>query len=465
MTTRKKKVQQAERAARQQRAEQARQAERQAKQAKQAQQAEARARQEAQRARQRQQSAQSRPAPGQTDPRRAAAQTRRARPQNPQQRPQNPQQRPQNAPRPEQGQAARARMKKEHVRITKAEMRRRRIRRRILALCCLLFAIAAVVLLSVTMLFRVDRFEFQTMDGKPGADTGSYTQAEILQALEVKQGDNLFSFSTEEQAQLLDTQFPLLENVEVLRRMPSTVILRMQPAQESFTIQTPAGWLILSRQCKVMAMSGTQPDLPLLIGPVQTVPQIGETLALGVETPQTTPLAPTQSDAPSASLSPTEPPREHVAMADVLTVLDQYGILDEVTHLDLTDPEQVYFGYQDRIKVTLGTLNRLDYKVKFAVHLLLNKEGNGLTETDRGILDMSIIRADGSLRPTFKQCDPGLPPRQPVDPPADPDKQTDTPADGAPPPEDSPQPDGTAAPDATAAPEEPTAAPTATPEP
>lgn len=303
----------------------------------------------------------------------------------------------------------RSRSKKEHVRITQAEMRRRRFRRRLLAVILLLLAVTAGILLSVTLLFRVSTFEFQDPSGKATTDIGGYTKEEILQTLEVKQGDNLFSFAANQQEALLNGQFPLLENVEIRRRMPGTVVLRVQPAQESFCIQTSTGWLILSRQCKVMAMSGTQPELPLLIGPVQTVPQVGQTLSLGA------PEVPDATQVPAESAPPTAVPQEapeQTALIQMLAALEQYGILDQVTHLDVTNPEQVYFGYQDRIRVTLGTLNRLDYKLKFAVHLLQNQEGDGLTETDRGVLDMSIIRSDGSIRPTFKQSDPALPSRK-----------------------------------------------------
>lgn len=318
-------------------------------------------------------------------------------------------------------QKKRKRGKRQHARITKAEMRRRRFRRRLLAVACLLIAVTAGILLSVTLLFRVTTFEFQDMEGQPAVDTGGYTQSEILQALQVKEGDNLFSFSPAEQEEKLDREFPLLENVKILRRMPSTVILRVQPAEESFCIETNTGWLILSRQCKVIAMSGTQPELPILKGPVVTVPQVGETLRLGDWVMPSATAEPGKAT-PQPQLAP-----EQEALRDMLTKLDEYEILGDVTHLDVTEPEQVYFGYQDRIRVVLGTLNQLDYKMRFAVHLLTNKDGNGLVETDQGVLDMSIIRSDGTIRPTFKQCDPELAARQaPEDGTATDDTAADT---------------------------------------
>ncbi len=49
----------------------------------------------------------------------------------------------------------------------------------------------------------------------------------------------------------------------------------------------------------------------------------------------------------------------------------------------------------------LGTANSLDYKLQWAAYLLQNEEGDGLLETDRGVLDISHLRADGSIQPVF----------------------------------------------------------------
>lgn len=346
------------------------------------------------------------------------------------------------------------RRKREHMRITKAEMRRRRLRRRLVAGLLLVMAIAAGVVLSVTLLFRINKFEFQGADGKPTEDTGSYTQDEILQALEVKQGDNLFSFVPKQQQELLNIKFPLLENIEIRRRMPSTVVLRVKPAEESYCLQTDSGWLVLSQQCKVMAVVGDQPSLPIITGQVAAAPQVGEILVLAEAAPDDT----AESGTPQIHSNVAT---QQQALEQMLKIFKDYDILTEITHLDISNPEQITFGYQDRIRVLVGTLNQLDYKIKFAAHLLQNKEGNALTDTDRGVLDMSIIRSDGTIRPTFKQADPELAirpdPPAPEDPPADTDvpEEANTDATGTT--------DEEGAPDEGAAPEEPQPTPTAEP--
>lgn len=337
-----------------------------------------------------------------------------------------------------------SRRKRDHMRITKAEMRRRRLRRRLVAGLLLVMAIAAGVLLSVTLLFRINKFEFQDADGKLTEDTGSYTQQEILQALEVKQGDNLFSFVPKQQQELLNVKFPLLENIEIRRRMPSTVVLRVKPAEESYCLQTDSGWLVLSQQCKVMAMTGDQPSLPIITGQLAAAPQVGEMLVLADN--------PVDEGAESvAEQVHSNGATQQQALEQMLEIFQNYGILTDITHLDISNPEQITFGYQDRIRVLVGTLNQLDYKIKFAAHLLQNKEGNALTDTDRGVLDMSIIRSDGTIRPTFKQTDPELAVRP--DPPAPEDVPADAPQ----------TPDEGGTPDEGTTPDEPQPTPTAEP--
>ena len=377
-------------------------------------------------------------------------------PQPPKKRPTSQNTRPEGAPKP----AKKSRRKKEHIRVTKKEMERRRMHRRIFTISCLILAVVAGLVLTFTLLFSISRFEFQDLSGQPTSNLGSYTQEDVLNTMQVHRGDNMFSFKAEEQEELLNKSFPLLETVEVRRRLPNTVVLRVEPAQPTWCIQTSEGWMILSKQYKIIEIVPVQPALPMVIGPVHGNQQPGKTLLLGL------PQIPLDPEAPDdIALKPAE----QVAFEQVMEMLEKYEIVDQITHVDVSDPEEMYFGYQDRVRVKLGTVNHLDYKIKFAVNLLLNKDGNAIAESDRGILDMSSIRGDGSIRPTFKQAETGLPPLvQPGDlPPPEPEPEPvpEPEAVPAPEPEAVPAPAETPAPadQPTPAPAEP-AQPAATPE-
>lgn len=275
---------------------------------------------------------------------------------------------------------ARSRAEKKRRRLTKAELRRRRLRRRIFAGAGILVIVGAGVLLTVLLLFKVTAFEVQNADGSTPADTGVYTEDQLIAALGVQKGDNLFSFRAGDKVAQLNAAFPLLEEIELRRRLPGTVILRVRPAVETYCIQTDAGWVILSERCKVISLSADQPDLPV-IRAAAAAPQVGESLTLSDETAGQT-------------------------LDTLLSALDGAGLLSGVTEFDVTDAEQITFLYQGCVRVQLGTTNSLDYKLKLAAYILLNAKGDGLSDTDTGTLDISNIRSDGTIEPTFARGDP-----------------------------------------------------------
>ena len=65
------------------------------------------------------------------------------------------------------------------------------------------------------------------------------------------------------------------------------------------------------------------------------------------------------------------------ALRTLRSKLEEYGLSQDVTRLEVADTEQLALLYQDRISVLLGTLNDLDYKLDRARYVLTNADGKG----------------------------------------------------------------------------------------
>ncbi len=275
----------------------------------------------------------------------------------------------------------RRKVDKRRRRLTQAEMRRRRFRRRLAT--GILIAAAAVggLALTVLLLFKITTFEVQAIDGTSPADTGSYTSDEIVAALGLSKGDNLFSFRAKDEKALLDAKFPLLENIRVLRRLPGTVIVRVEPAKETYCLHADAGWVTLSAGMKVISVGEDQPALPQIKGLAVDTPQVGAALAI-------------------------KDPGQAKLLQNLLSALDSAQMLSHMTYLSLGDTEEISFIYDDRVRVSLGTANSLSYKLRLAGYILFNTKGDGLSETDRGMLIVSDLLTDGTIEPRFSQGDP-----------------------------------------------------------
>lgn len=297
-------------------------------------------------------------------------------------------------------------------RLTHSELRRRRRRRNLLMAFLGLLVVGIGVVLSLTVLFKVETFRIENMDGSTPANTGIYTEDAILGALGVPVGENMFQFSAAQKEKSMVVSLPYLERVEIRRRLPSTLVIRVEPAVETWCAQSDSGWLTLSDGLKIMAIGETQPEgLPALLGLDIEAPVAGYYLKLATPNATATPAPAASgvsssqtSSTASTSSSSTGEENGHDPLEDVnrlLELLWTYELKDDCTSIQFGEANELYFIYQNRAKVLLGTFNNLDYKLKFAAYLLHNEDGKGIGDTEQGTLDVSHQLEDGSLRPTW----------------------------------------------------------------
>ena len=170
-------------------------------------------------------------------------------------------------------------------RVTQAEVLRRRNRRRALGVLGVLAVLVLGAFVSVNLLFKVTAFRIENFDRSTPADTGIYTEDEIIAALGIEQNSNLFGFSTAEKTQRLQAQFPYLEEVRVDVQLPGTVVVKVRPATERFACMYSGGWVVLSDARKILRSELSQPEGLTLLScslPADFTPEVGQTL-----TPQT----------------------------------------------------------------------------------------------------------------------------------------------------------------------------------
>ena len=324
-----------------------------------------------------------------------------------------------------------------HRRVTQVEKMRIRRRRRVVGVLCTLGLLAAGVLLAVNLLFKVTDFRVENLDRSTPADTGIYTEQQIIDLLGVQAGDNLFGFSQREKSRQLQAQLPYLDVVEVGVQPPGTVVIKVQPATERYVAETDAGWLVLSDGLKVLRVSGEQPDGLILLDaaldparpqtpgsylslldttPVSTAESALAVLGDGEEDKDDGETADDVSspaqEAPATPESAEEPEASRVdeTLSLLVEKLEEWQVLDKVTMISLRDLEELSFLYDGRVSTLLGTANNLDYKLRFASNIILDVDGRGLTATDHGTLDVSYQRSDGSIAAYFTPAEPAATP-------------------------------------------------------
>ena len=301
---------------------------------------------------------------------------------------------------------ARREMRKKR-KVTRATLRRRRILRRLTAFAMLLCVIGAGIYLTMTMLFRINSIQVQTPDGKQVTEIAGYSADSILQRMGVQLEENIFSFEPGEKAAVLEQNFPLLGSIKVIRDYPNTVVVQVTEAVPAYAVQNGNKWLVISDKWKILSEESTQPEglCTLYGGKLQdTTPGQGFWFVEDADAAS----ASGSETAESESAVSTETARME-ALRTLRSKLEEYGLSQDVTRLEVADTEQLAFLYQDRISVLLGTLNDLDYKLDRARYVLTNADGKGCGPTDTGRLDFSHTSASSTRKIYFAQGEPTLP--------------------------------------------------------
>ena len=301
---------------------------------------------------------------------------------------------------------ARREMRKKR-KVTRATLRRRRMLRRLTAFAMLLCVIGAGIYLTMTMLFRINSIQVQTPDGKQVTEIAGYSADSILQRMGVQLEENIFSFEPGEKAAVLEQNFPLLGSIKVIRDYPNTVVVQVTEAVPAYAVQNGSKWLVISDKWKILSEESTQPEglCTLYGGKLQdTTPGQGFWFVDDADAAS----ASGSETAESESAVSTETARME-ALRTLVSKLEEYGLSQDVTRLEVADTEQIAFLYQDRISVLLGTLNDLDYKLDRARYVLTNADGKGCGPTDTGRLDFSHTSASSTRKIYFAQGEPTLP--------------------------------------------------------
>lgn len=293
-------------------------------------------------------------------------------------------------------------------RVTQAELLRRRNRRRALGVLGVLAVLALGAIVSINLLFKVTAFRVETFDRTTPADTGIYTEDEIIAALGIEQNSSLFGFSTTEKTIQLQQQFPYLDNVQVDIQLPGTVVIKVTPAREHFACMYSGGWVVLSDSLKVLRSDVSQPE-GLTVLTCSLSSDFTPTPGTFVVPVSYNSLLEGDATAEAAQQS---------ALYTLMQMQDELqaqGLEDGVTELNIADLSELSFTYQNRIQIKLGNSNRLDYKIRLAAVAILDPD-KGLAASDKGTLDVSYQQTDGEIKGYFAPEEPEPTPSPTPDP-------------------------------------------------
>lgn len=224
---------------------------------------------------------------------------------------------------------------------------------------CGILVVAVVAILSVTVLFNINRYEII-------GDT-QYSDEEIINASGIKTGENLLRTDIGKAEEDIISKLVYINNVKIKRGFPDKLIINVEPAVPLASFYISGKYYLISETGKILEISDKRFDLPVIKG---------YTLNTEKEEDSETEIK------IGASLKDDDEKRVTAAL-NIMEYMKQCG-LDEDFTIDLTDILSIKLLYDNRIEMQLGTTAAMDEKILNASLLILDH--NEIAENEKCVL-------------------------------------------------------------------------------
>ena len=220
----------------------------------------------------------------------------------------------------------------------------------------LMFVVVVVAAIFVmSLFFRVE--DIQVVGNQ------HYTAEEIIRAVDIEEGDNLFFFDRFAAVGRAFSKLPYIETVSVERSLPNKVVITVEETTALAYLELGEEKWTLDHNCKVLgkAAEGEAETLLPIVGIRPGTLMIGELMQTEDED------------------------EDQVAyLAEILDQIEARGLTGEVTRIDFSNPNSPEFDYGGKYTVVLGKHENVEYKFGMFVTVL-----GKLKEGDVGVIDVS----------------------------------------------------------------------------
>lgn len=260
------------------------------------------------------------------------------------------------AARQEHGAAKAGRSDKFQTPQRRADMRRRRRHRALL--CFYLFTFVAVivaaVVLSLTVLFKIDSIQV--------SGTSRYPAQDIIAAAGIRTGDNLFLANTRQASLNIQKKYPYIGTADVSRRLPAQILITIKEDAVSGALEYQGKYVIVNSAGEALEFTTQLPtNCPSIKGVQISKAELGKTVVYQDSVQQTT--------------------------LQSLTAALAQNKMQKITTIDMTKTYKIVVVYDNRIQLNLGTGSDMDYKLRFGKSLL---DGGKFKENEKGELNLSV---------------------------------------------------------------------------
>ena len=237
-----------------------------------------------------------------------------------------------------------------------------------------MLSVVAVIVLSMIIFFKVKHVSVILPTDENGETKSYYTAQEVADASGVNLDDNLLSLSKATVAARIYAALPYVNEVQIKKQLPGTVVIRFSEFQVTYGIQDEqGGWWLMSREGRILESADEQSvrgHLTVTGMPIK-VPELGDEIK---------PAATEGADMSEIAN------KQKVAL-DTLEALEKTSFIKQVERVDVsTSYDLTLWWAGGRYEIKLGTTERLDYKLQYLQTIL--QEGS--INNKSGTLDLTF---------------------------------------------------------------------------
>lgn len=240
----------------------------------------------------------------------------------------------------------------------RSNRKRRRSRRRfapLFKLLCVL-AVAAALTFGATVFFQVETIVV--------SGNSRYTQQEVIDAVGIQAGDNLFRMNKFQLIDQAEERLPYLEDVVIRRSLPSTLVITVTEWEAVARIPGGEGSWLISVGGKLLEQAPADSEAIAVTGLTALAPQAGQ----------------------QAAVSQEETPRLE-ALLELLAVLQEQGMLAKVSALELS-ATRITMEYEGRFQVKLLLNGDFSYRMQVLAEVVADLNQR-MGEEARGTWDLT----------------------------------------------------------------------------
>ena len=228
----------------------------------------------------------------------------------------------------------------------KAENSKRHRRRRkrsymLYYILLLLFVLIAFVTLSVTVFFNISDIQVEGISLLNAQD--------VITASEIEIGDNLFRSNLSGAAEKIKQSQVYADEVTITRKLPGTLVIQITEAEPTMNLKTGDTYAVLSAKGRVLEVDEQKPneDLITLEGIQQDNLKRGDFLDM-------------------------ENNEKLDTLQTILEAIKEVGF-EGIKGINLENLADIHLNYLDRIRIDLGTISELNYKLTFVKDIVENR--------------------------------------------------------------------------------------------